>query len=124
MYVDFHLGIPPVDLYDINDSSQYEWFDLLIFVLYCPFSYFFAYFLDRWRLRGLTITLYVLGWAAAAVSYEAFAAYLHVYDFQKGWNSGYSFVFYLTSQAVTVWFYGMIKRHYNRTKSPSGPEWA
>ncbi|MDQ0113729.1 hypothetical protein [Paenibacillus harenae] len=124
MYSDFHFGIPPVDLYDINDSKQYEWFDLVTFVLYSPFSYLFLYVFDRWRLEGLKISLYVLAWSIAAVAFEAFAVRLHVYNFQKGWNSGYSFVFYLASQTFMIWFYYTVKNNYNRTKKETSPDWA
>ncbi|MGF7036385.1 hypothetical protein J2T17_007448 [Paenibacillus mucilaginosus] len=125
LFVDFHFGLPPVDMYDVNDLPLYEWFDLVNFLLYSPFAYVFLYLFDWWKPKGIRITWYVLAWSLAGVAYEwVSVTFFHLYNYGKGWQFGYSFVFYLTSQAFTVWFYYMVKHCYNRTKNRAGPEWA
>lgn len=122
MFVDFHLGIPPMDLYDVNDTKHYELFELVAFVLYSPFAYLFAYFLDRWNIRRLFIPLYILAWSVAGTAFEALAAYFHVYKY-KGWNLGFSFLFYLTIQFFTFLIYEAIKKKYTQTKCETSQEW-
>jgi len=122
MYVDFHLGIPPRDLYKINDIDQYEWADFLLFMIYTPFAYFFAYFLDKWKLRGLYVSLYVVSWTIAGTALEGLAVYFHVYEY-KGWQLAYSFFFYFVAQMVTLYFYHVVKKIYQQTKQDSGRNW-
>lgn len=122
MFVDFHLGIPPRDLYDVNDVPEFELFELMAFLLYCPFAYLFAYLYDRWKIRGLGTTVYVFGWSVLAAVYEGIALYFHVYTY-KNWNLGYSFLFYLIVQSLTLFIYHVIKQNYNRTKQATGQEW-
>jgi len=122
MYADFHLGIPPRDLYKISDIDQYEWADFILFMIYTPFAYFFAYFLDKWKLSGLYISLYVLSWAIAGTALEGLAVYFHVYQY-KGWQLAYSFFFYFAAQIVTLYFYHVVKKIYQQTKQDSGRNW-
>ncbi|MFD2446905.1 hypothetical protein ACFSO7_23470 [Bacillus sp. CGMCC 1.16607] len=111
MFSDFLLGIPPVNFYDINDSSNYEIFELITFILYSPFAYLFIYFFEKWEVKGLYISLYILVWSIIGTLYEALAVYFHVYKYH-GWNFGYSFLFYLASQLITLLIYYFIKKNY------------
>lgn len=122
MYVDFHFGIKPLDMYTMHDADEYEIFDLLTFLLYTPFAYLFVYFYDKWKLRGLAISLYVLAWSVGGVVLEALGLYFHVYNY-KGWTLGLSLVFYLTSQSLTVLLYTVIKKYYRRKKKETGYDW-
>ena len=122
MYVDFLLAPPPLDLYDINDTKYYELFEIPFYYLYAPFAYVFVYFYDKWKVRGLWTVLYVAVWSTASTLFERFADYCHVFKY-KGWNLGYSFVFYLAVQSLYLLLYYMVKSSYNRTKREDGPEW-
>ncbi|WP_134682631.1 hypothetical protein [Brevibacillus migulae] len=122
MYVDFHLGIPPIDLYRINDRDQYELFDLILFITYSAYSYIYVYFLDKWKLRGMSISLYVLAWTFAGIVLEAFAVHFHVYTY-KGWSLAYSFLFYIAALMVTLYIYFLMKRTYQQTKRDSSKDW-
>ncbi|MBB6694862.1 hypothetical protein H7B90_26035 [Cohnella xylanilytica] len=119
MYWDFHLGIPPADLYDINDSPNYEITDMFLFVLYPPFAYFFVYFMDLWKIRGLGVALYVLACSAGGMAFEALAVYYRVFTY-KHWTLGLSFLFYLFAQTVLAFLYLLIERNYGRKKMESG----
>jgi hypothetical protein len=121
-YADYILGVPPIDLYDADDTQFSELSDFFLYYLYAPFAYLFLYFFDKWKLRGLLISLYVLLCSAAGAGFEALAVYFHVFKY-KGWSIGYSFVFYLFVQSVDVLLYYLIKKKYNQTKRASGPEW-
>jgi hypothetical protein len=121
-YVDFILGVPPLDLYDVNDTNKYELLDMALYYLNAPFAYLFVYFFDKWKISGLRIALYVSVWSIAATAYEALAVYCHVFKY-KGWNLAYSFVFYLAIQSFYLLLYYLIKKKYNRTKRDTGPDW-
>jgi hypothetical protein len=121
-YVDFLIGVPPVDLYDVNDTNKVELFDIVLYYLNAPFAYLFVYFFDKWKISGLRIALYVSVCSAAATAYEALADFFHVFKY-KGWNLGYSFVFYLAIQSFYLLLYYLIKNKYKRTKRDTGPDW-
>lgn len=122
MYVDFILAPPPNDLYDVNDTSYYELFEIAFYYLYPPFAYIFVYFFDKWRVHGLFITVYILVWSMVGTAFEALAVYFHVFKY-KGWNLGYSFVFYLAVQSLYILLYHVIKKKYNQTKRATGMNW-
>ncbi|PYI53872.1 hypothetical protein [Paenibacillus flagellatus] len=122
MYADFLIAPKPFDLYDVNDTGNYELFEILFYFVYAPFAYFFVYFFDRWNVRGLGIAGYVVVWSAFAVAFEALAARLHVFHY-KGWTLGYSSLVYLVVQSLYLAFYYRIKRTYAATKRESAPEW-
>jgi hypothetical protein len=121
-YSDFLVGAPPIDLYDANDSSTHELFDIVYYYLNVPFSYIFVYLFDKWKIHGIGIVLYIISWSLVAVAYEGLTVYLHVYKY-KGWTLGYSLVYYLAVQSFYLLLYYVIKHKYNQTKRETGPEW-
>lgn len=123
MFVDFILAPPPNDIYDVNDSGDYyEFFEILFYYLYSPFAYIFVYFFDKWKIRGLFISLYVLVWSLIGVGFEAIAVFFHVFKY-KEWNLGFSFVFYLFIQSFEIFLYYRIKEKYQQNKREDGYEW-
>lgn len=115
-YFDFYLGVPPLDLYDVNDTPDYELFELFVYALSSPFAYIFVYLFDLWKIRGIWISLYVLVWAAAGAAFEGLAAYMQVFHY-KGWTVGYSFVFYLAIQSFLLFLYYLFKVKYDENAS-------
>lgn len=115
-FFDFYLGVPPLDLYDVNDTPDYELFELLVYALTSPFTYIYIYLFDLWKIRGIWISLYVLGWSALGVAFEGLAAFMHVFHY-KGWTLGYSFVFYLASQPLILLLYYRLKAKYAEAAS-------
>lgn len=107
--LDNALGVKPVDLYDINRSSALDAVDLLTWILYPAVGYLFVYGYDRYRVRGLGISLYVLVWSAFGTAFEAFAARFGIFAY-KGWTSSYSFAVYFIVQMLTIVIYELAKR--------------
>ncbi|MFC4100451.1 hypothetical protein [Paenibacillus xanthanilyticus] len=122
MNADFLLGVPPIDVYNINDSGRYEVFDLLFYIVYAPFSYLFIYAFDRWRVRGLAVSLYMLAFSALGVGYEQIANWCHVFRY-KNWNLGYSFAIYVFVQTLYLALAWGIRQIYEHTKREDAPEW-
>lgn len=122
VWVDFQLSQPPFDFYYANDTNNYGVMDLVNFLLYSPFSYLFAYLFDKWKIRGVITIFYIVGWTLAGIGFERLAVHFHVFTY-TGWELKYSFLVYLIVQSCHVWCYHLVKRHYIRTKSPTGREW-
>lgn len=94
-FVDNTIGLPPFDLYDVNDSYYFELFDFLTYVMYGPFSYFIVYFFDRFRMRRKHLLIYIVFWSLTAVGFEWLGINFEVYQYEKGWRLQYSFPSYL-----------------------------
>lgn len=88
--VDYTIAVPPYNLYDVNDISEYEIFDcLLYFLLYPPTAYLVIYFYNKWRIKGLYVIAYILGCALITVGLEWLAVLFHVFKY-NGWKLIYS----------------------------------
>lgn len=122
MNADFLLGVPPIDVYNINDTGRYEVFDLLFYFVYAPFSYLFIYFFNKWRLRGWAVGLYVLACSTVGAGYEHIANLCHVFHY-KNWNLGYSFMTYVCVQTLYLGLAWGIRQIYGHTKREGAPEW-
>jgi hypothetical protein len=118
--LDLVLGAPPLDLYDINDSSAVEWFDVLLYAVYPPFGLLFLYVYTRLRLRGVFILAYILLCSGCGTIIEWGAEAAGVYNY-KGWTLPYSFTVYLLVQSGYIALYRYIGKWYSLTRSPLTP---
>ncbi|WCK55090.1 hypothetical protein PP175_03625 [Aneurinibacillus sp. Ricciae_BoGa-3] len=92
--IDHAIAVPPLDLYDINDQPKYEFFADVGYLMYTPYAYLAVYLFDKFKPKGLQITLYIFLMAVAGVLFERLAVYFHVFTY-KGWTTLYSFPVYL-----------------------------
>jgi hypothetical protein len=100
--VDYILAVPPYDLYDINDSKQYELFDgILYFLLYPPTAYIVIYFYARWRLKGVLVFAYLITWAFITTGLEWMAAVFHVFTYNE-WKLIFSFPTYIAVYGLNI----------------------
>ncbi|NBD27298.1 hypothetical protein [Paenibacillus glycinis] len=95
LFFDHSLGLEPIDLYDVDDSSAYEWTDFLSYVSYGCVSYIFFYVYDRIGVRPSRIAVYVLVWALLSTGMEWLAVQAHVFHYRLGYRLAYSFLIYL-----------------------------
>jgi hypothetical protein len=105
--VDFIAGVPPFDLYDINDSSKYELFDVLTYLLYLPFGYIFLYLYDRWKIQEVYVVLYIVSCSLLGVLFEMVTVMSHIFNFSE-WRSIYSIPVYLSVQSSLILFHKII----------------
>ena len=82
LFFDHSLGLEPVDFYDVNDSSHYEWTDFLSYVSFGCVSYIFFYVYDRIGVRPSGIAVYVLVCALLSTGMEWFAVKAHVFHYR------------------------------------------
>jgi hypothetical protein len=109
--VDHLLAGPSINFYDVLDSGKYELFDILCYVPYAPFAYIFVYLYDKWKIKGINTTLYILLFSLIGIGTEWLTT-TPLIDFFKyhNWNIFYSLPIYLVVQPLTLMFYHFIKK--------------
>ncbi|WP_040203526.1 hypothetical protein [Neobacillus jeddahensis] len=107
---DFTIGGGLLDFYRVNDSNQYEWFDLLTYLLFATFGYFFVYFYERFQIHKKTFLFYVLGWTMVGLIMEKLSGWMGVTHYQNGYQLPYSVAVFLVVQTTTGLYYQFIKR--------------
>jgi hypothetical protein len=118
--LDATLGVPPFELYDINDWPELDLMDILLHLLYPPFAYLFVYLYDRWRIRGIYVLVYIMLFSFLGVALEWFGTLSGVYH-HKEWNLLYSFTVYMCNQILLLLFFRMLMNHYQETKNKTAP---
>ncbi|WP_078378543.1 hypothetical protein [Sutcliffiella halmapala] len=107
---DHTISIPPFDFYDVNDSSYFELYDFLSYIMYGPFAYFFFYFYQKWKIKGYLTMLYIIMWSIVAMFVEGLAAHFGVFHYKGGYIFIYSFPFYFLIQSLTLWLFTYIMK--------------
>jgi len=105
------LASPWVDFYDIMDTGKYDLFDIILYVMYAPFGYFFIYAYETFNIKGLGIILYILIWSAAGTGFEHLNSIFDVFEY-KNWRPIYSLSVYFITQAGTIALYTFLKKMY------------
>lgn len=106
--LDHSLASPPLDLYDINDYKQYEWIDVITYLMYSPYALLAVYIYDKWNPRGIHFTVYVICWSVFCVAFEWAAVKAHVFTFLH-WNLVYSFSVYLIMTVLHISFFRFLR---------------
>lgn len=105
---DHTIGIPPFDFYDVNGKSADQFIDILSYIMYGPFGYFFLYFYDKFQIKGLKQIIYVIIWTVLATIAEFAANYFGVYHYKNGYILFYSVPVYLFVQSLNIVLYRFI----------------
>jgi hypothetical protein len=87
---DNSIGYGPFDYYDIMDGPKYTVMDLVAYLLYAPFGYFFIYFYLSLRVRGIGTVFYVLAFSALSVGFEWLCHAVGVFHYKNGYRILYS----------------------------------
>ncbi|PWW25732.1 hypothetical protein DFO73_11224 [Cytobacillus oceanisediminis] len=105
MFLDHTISIKPWDFYDVNDTSAYQFIDLLSYIMYGPYSYIFIYLYVKWNIAGFKNILYITAWSLFAVLIEWVSVKLGVFHYNKGYQMVWSFPTYMIVQSLQVIFY-------------------
>ncbi|RIX60083.1 hypothetical protein D3P08_00370 [Paenibacillus nanensis] len=97
---DHTLHVPPFDLYDTGDSSKYEWFDILSYLMYSPFGYLFIYGVERLRINGITVIGYIALWTCFSILVEWLGEEVGLFHYKNGYKLLYSIPIYLVLQSI------------------------
>jgi hypothetical protein len=104
----FIFGIPPYNLYEINNTTdELDLIDLLLSAIYPPFSYYFLYIYTNWKFKGISLFLYIVIAAVLSVGFEYVAILANVFQY-KGWKLFYSFPVYLISLSLALLFFRLL----------------
>jgi len=122
-FSDFLIGKKPVELYSYNDTSKYEWTDVLLYLFtYPPSCYFLLLIYDRFKSRfehRLPLLFgYLVAWALLTTGLERLADQFHVFTY-KGWKLAYSFPVYFAVYAINIGIYYLV-RHSRLWRSGPG----
>lgn len=109
LFLDHSISVRPVDFYDVNDNSNYQFMDFLTYVMYGPFTYLYAYLYDRWNIKPSRVPLYVLGWAFFSMGVEWIAMKVGVFHYKNGYTIFYSFPIYLLLNSLYLLFLHKVK---------------
>lgn len=99
------FGIGPFNYYDINNTSFMELWDVLTYVMFSPFAYFFVYGYSNVKKSRTAYFFYISVWALGAILLEALAWHAGVYHYLNGYRQYYSLPFYLLALTVTMIYY-------------------
>lgn len=107
---DFTIGGGLLDYYKVNDLNNYEITDILYYLLFAPFGYFFFYFYETLKIKKKTFSIYVIAWAIAGVTAQWFMSKFDIITLQGGYQLLYSFPIFLLIQTITGIYYELIKK--------------
>ncbi|TLS50997.1 hypothetical protein FE782_18210 [Paenibacillus antri] len=99
---DHTIAVPPFDLYDVGDQAAYTGFDIFSYLMYAPFGYFFIYFLERRRIRGVFLMFYIVVWVALALLIEYVGLLVGLFHYKEGYLILYSIPIYTFLQSILV----------------------
>lgn len=108
MLFDFTLGGGILDFYMQNDTNHYELFDLVYYVLFAPFGYFFMYFYNRLNINKRTFIYYITAWTILGITMQWIFTLLHILTYQNNYKLTYSFPIFITTQTLAGLFYVFI----------------
>ncbi len=105
MLFDFTMGGGLMDFYKVNDTNDYELFDIFYYFLYAPFGYAFMYFYKVLRIHKHSFVFYIITWAGIGLLAQWLFTILNVITLQNNYIIAYSFPIFLITQTVTGLFY-------------------
>jgi len=107
---DFTIGGGLLDFYRINDSNHYELFDILYYLDFGPFGFFFFYFYETLHINKKTFIFYAVAWAIIGVAAQWLFTWCDIIKLQRGYHLSYSFPVFLVVQTATGSFFAQVKK--------------
>ncbi|MBT2691384.1 hypothetical protein J7I93_24995 [Bacillus sp. ISL-47] len=106
---DFTIGGGQTDFYKVNDLNNYEVTDVMYYVLFAPFGYFFFYLYERFKINKKTFIIYVLIWALFGVAIQWVLTKAGIITLQGGYRLAHSFPIFLFTQTITGIYIQLLK---------------
>jgi hypothetical protein len=83
--------------------------DVIYYLLFAPFGYFFFYFYERFRISKKTFIVYVLVWALLGVAFQWLLTKAGILTMQNGYRLAHSFPIFLFTQTITGIYIQLLK---------------
>lgn len=112
---DHSLSVEPVDFYDVNDHSLYEFIDFISYLMYGPWSYLFFYIWNCVQIKFRLAPIYIFVWSLLSVVLEKVATICNVYHYKNGYEIINSFPLYLLT--LSIW---SVLYYYFKAKQVNG----
>ncbi|KAF0820015.1 putative Acylphosphate phosphohydrolase [Bacillus sp. ZZV12-4809] len=106
---DFTIGGGRTDFYKVNDLNNYEVTDVLYYLLFAPFGYFFFYLYEKLNISKKTFIIYVLAWALLGVFIQWVLTAADIIFLQKEYKLMHSFPIFLLTQTLTGIYIQVLK---------------
>lgn len=106
---DFTIGGGRTDFYKVNDLNNYEVTDVLYYLLFAPFGYFFFYLYEKLNISKKTFIIYVLAWALLGVFIQWVLTARDIIFLQKEYKLMHSFPIFLLTQTLTGIYIQVLK---------------
>jgi hypothetical protein len=107
---DHTSSIEPFDYYDVNDSSRYEFFDFMSYIMYGPFTYLIIYFYDKLNIKGYKNLLYILFLTGFGIMVEWICVKMGVFHYKNGYQILFSVPIYMVVNSVYLIYYHLIQK--------------
>lgn len=118
-FFDHTLSVTLWNFYDVNDTSEYQWFDFLTYIMNGPVSYFFIYLYVKLKIKGFKNLIYLLIFSCFALLVEYAGLRLGVFHFDKGYKMYWSFPLYFMMQSGLIIFHHVLLKKENNPKMPA-----
>lgn len=105
LLADHTISIKPIDYYDVNDSNAFQFMDFLTYVMYGPYSYAFAHFYRRFKVKLSYTPLYILLWSLFSLFAEFVSKSVGIFHYKNGYTIYYSFPIYLLTFSIEICLY-------------------
>jgi hypothetical protein len=102
---DNSIGAHVFDYYDIMDGKKYTIMDVVAYLVYGPFGYFFIYLYEKYKIKGHWILIYVLTWTIVSLLFELLNVHLGVFTYKNGYKWYFSIPIYLYVQLILLYLY-------------------
>lgn len=115
--VDNSFGVTPFDYYDIMDGPKYTGMDLLVYLLYPPYGYFFLFYYKKLCIRDKYIVLYISIATLFSFCFEWINHKMGIFHYKHGYQIIYSICFYLLTQTILIVYYRMVELKHEKTRN-------
>lgn len=102
LLLDHLISAFPIDYYDVNDTSNFEFFDFLTYINYGPYTYFILYFYKRLRVKPNATPLYILLWSIISTLLEFIGVVTGIFHYKNGYQIWFSFPIYLATLTAFI----------------------
>ncbi|WP_085522515.1 hypothetical protein [Tuberibacillus sp. Marseille-P3662] len=107
---DFTIGGGLINFYQVNDSGDYELFDVVTYFMFAPISYFFIYIYDALGINKKTVIGFIIVWTIIGLGAEWVSSVMGVTHHQRGYQIPYSVPVFLVVQTITLLYYELIMK--------------
>ncbi|WP_160725968.1 hypothetical protein [Bacillus sp. USDA818B3_A] len=107
---DFTIGGGLLDFYRQNDTNHYDLFDVVYYLVFAPFGFFFFYFYEIFHINKKTFIYFTLAWSIVGVAAQWLFTFLDILTLQKGYHLAYSFPVFLIVQTATGAFFEQVRK--------------